>query len=136
MRKKGNTMITAPIVFCITLLMIIMLSVFLINLIIPFVYYEKIDNIATKYIFVIEKFGYLTKKEKDSLLLELQEEGMSLSNIVINYPDKIKEYGTPIELNISYTHKFKTPQILNNILNLKAEETIISVRKNSFSKVY
>ena len=104
----------------------------IVNLIMPFTIYQKLDNIATKYIFVIEKFGYLTESEKNNLLSYLNQEGIDSNYIKLEYPKKKEPYGNLITLKISYEYAYN---IINFEIN-KKEKTIISVTKNSFSKIY
>ncbi|MEG1989752.1 MAG: hypothetical protein RR144_01305 [Clostridia bacterium] len=135
MDKKGSSMVVAPFVLIISLFMILSIGIYLINSIIPFIYYEKLNNISTKYMFVIEKFGYLTLDEKTSLMFELNKQGFDNTNIILEYPSSVKEYGELINFNISYKLISKLPSIENGKFCLKEKETIITVRKNSFSKI-
>ncbi len=136
MNRKGSTSLTLPIILVFFILFIIWLVAFIITSIIPFIYYQKIDAIATKYMFVIEKFGYLTSNEKGSLLNELSQIGIDLDRVTLEYPMTKQEYGRPIEFSISYTHLYDLPTIINSNFFTKRKETIISVKKNSFSKIY
>ena len=133
--RKGSNIITIPIVLVISILTIIIIGMYIINSILPFIYHQKLTLIANKYMFVIEKFGYLTNEEKDSLKNELQNTGFSLSNITLKYPDQLKSYGELIEFEIGYKLVIKTPIIDENGYNVKEKETILTVRKNSFSKI-
>lgn len=133
--RKGSSIITIPIVLVISILTIIIIGMYIINSILPFIYHQKLTLIANKYMFVIEKFGYLTNEEKDSLKSELQNTGFSLNNITLKYPDQLKSYGELIEFEIGYKLVIKTPIIDENGYNVKEKETILTVRKNSFSKI-
>lgn len=57
-----------PIILVISVIVIIFVGVFIINTIIPFIWYEKLNSIAQKYMFVVEKYGYLTENEKNVLI--------------------------------------------------------------------
>jgi len=58
-KKKGYFAIITPIVVLLCAIFILFLTVFIINVIKPFILYEKLDSIANKYMFVIERYGYL-----------------------------------------------------------------------------
>ena len=58
--KKGNVIVTAPIILLCCMFLILVLGTFYINAIKPFIWYEKLNNISNKYMFIIEKYGYLT----------------------------------------------------------------------------
>lgn len=132
--KRGSAIVTAPFIVIISVFVIIAVGTYLINTIIPFIYYEKLNNICTKYMFVIEKFGYLSLDEKTSLIQELNKQGFDTSKIILEYPSNLKNYGELIEFNISYKLLIKTPNIVNGKYALNEKETIITIRKNSFSK--
>ena len=68
-RNKGSAIITTPLVIAIGMMIIAMLIVSSIKIIMPYIWYEKLSSICMKYVFVMEEYGYLTKKE-GSLLLE------------------------------------------------------------------
>ena len=126
--KKGNSLVIAPITIIVGVFIIIAVSIYLINSFIPFIYYEKINNISDKYIFVIEKFGYLTKDEYNSLILELKESGININNIIITYPKDKKNYGELLTLEIKYNFE-KDIFLMNN------SNTMITIRKNCYSKI-
>jgi len=133
--RKGNSIITIPIILVISIFTMIIIGMYIINSILPFIYHQKLTLIANKYMFVIEKFGYLTIEEKDSLKNELQNAGFNLSYITLKYPEELKSYGELIEFEIGYKLIIKTPIVDENGYNVKEKETILIVRKNSFSKI-
>lgn len=129
--KKGNTVVTYPLVLFISIFFIIMIGVFFINSIFPFIWYQKLNYTAQKYMFVVEKFGYLTNLEKSNLINELNSQGFDVSNIYIYAPNGKRSYGELIELKIIYKYKY------NNISGFKLEnkEMNMIVVKSSYSKV-
>lgn len=133
--RRGNSIITIPFLLVISMFMIILLGTYIINSIIPFIYHQKLITIANKYMFVIEKFGYLTIEEKNSLNKELNDSGFDLSKITLIYPDELRSYGELIEFEIDYILVLKTPTVSSGTYNLKNKETILKIRKNSFSKI-
>lgn len=133
MKKKGNSIIATPIMISISVIALFMLFTVIVNLIMPFSIYQKIDNIAIKYMFIVEKFGFLTEEEKNNLLSDLDLEGINSNYVTLEYPNKKEPYGNLVTLKISYEYNYS---ITNFSISNKKEKTIISVTKNSFSKIY
>ena len=133
--KNGSSAVTVPIILVISIFMIIIIGTYIINSIIPFIYHQKLITLANKYMFVIEKFGYLTDEEKNLLESELNDSGFDISRIILKYPNELKNYGELIEFEIDYILVLKTPTIADGTYNLIEKETILKVRKNSFSKI-
>lgn len=129
--KKGNAVVTYPIVLFISILFLIMVGIFFINSIFPFIWYQKLNSTAQKYMFIIEKFGYLTDLEKANVINELNSQGFDINNIELYAPSNKKSYGELIEFKIVYKYKYK------NISEFKLEEKTINmvVTKSSYSKV-
>ncbi|MEG0872741.1 MAG: hypothetical protein RSE00_02015 [Clostridia bacterium] len=134
LNKKGESAITMPLILIISVIFIVVIGVYIINCIIPFLWYEKLNSISQKYMFVIEKYGYLTVEEKENLVKDLNNRGFNTENIQIDAPNNIKEYGELLEFSIRYKLVIKTPTISNNILNSKEKQIYITVKKNSFCK--
>jgi hypothetical protein len=135
MIKKGNSMISIPIMLIISIFIVIYLSMYIINTITPFIYYQKLNRICEKYMFVIEKFGNLTSIERNLLEEEIKNSGFDISKIIILLPDSNKLYGELITFEISYRLILKVPDLSQGKYSLKERETIIHVKKNSFSKI-
>ncbi len=133
--KSGSSIVTIPFMLIISVFMIIIVGTYMINSIIPFIYHQKLITIANKYMFVIEKFGYLTEEEKNSLKEELNASGFDVSKITLKYPSVIQDYGELIEFEIKYILILKTPAIVNGTYGSIEKETILNVKKNSFSKI-
>lgn len=136
MRKKGSSVIGMPIAISIATISLIAIFVCMVNFIVPFSIYQKIDNVATKYIYVIEKFGFLTENEKNNLLSDLNNKGISSNYVTLEYPSFKEPYGNLVTLKISYRYVFNMPRIMNNKIISNKKETVISIEKNSFSKIY
>jgi|GEM_PF-2436806 len=133
--KNGNSIIAIPFLLIISILMIIIIGTYIINSIIPFIYHQKLITLANKYMFVIEKFGYLTDEEKNLLNEELNNSGFDVSKITLKYPNELKRYGELVEFEINYLLVLKTPVISNGSYKLIEKETILKIKKNSFSKI-
>jgi len=129
--KNGSVAVTYPLVIFVSIFFVIMAGIFLINSIFPFIWYQKLNSTAQKYMFVVEKFGYLTSVEKVNLLNELNSQGFDTNKIKIEAPSSKKSYGQLIEFKISYKYNYK------NISGLKLENKAINliVTKSSYSKV-
>lgn len=127
MTKKGSTAISVAIVTVVGIVMICMLVAYVINAITPLILQQKLQAIANKYMYVIEKYGYLTSSEKDTILIELQQEGFDISRITLVYPALKRPYGEILEFSILYKY--------TSIPLFGTEEKNIEVTKNSYSKI-
>ncbi len=132
--KKGNTVLTMPFVIIISLTIIILFSVFAINMIMPFIWYEKLQHISYKYMYVIEKYGYLTEDEKESLIEELDRHGFDKEEIKVEAPTQPLGYGNIIEFNIKYNYKQKLP-LWEGSLKMVTKDIPINVNKTIISKI-
>lgn len=110
-KRKGNTVLTMPLVLGISMILIIVLCVFTINLIIPFVWYQKLQVVSYKYMYVIEKYGCLSLSEKNMLVEELKNKGFEENEIEVVAPSSPKGYGELIEFCIRYNYKQKLPSL-------------------------
>ena len=130
--KKGETVITTPLILLISIAFIMILTVFCVNMITPFIWYQKIQLVANKYMYVIDKYGYLTSLELNQMKNELKSEGLDMKSIKITAPTSKKTYGTLIELKIEYNAK-------QNIILLEGKSMTrvvpLVIRKYSYSKV-
>ena len=87
-KQKGSTIITTPLVIMIGIMMVTTLMVSAVKIIMPYIWYEKLSSACMKYIFVLEEYGYLTKKEGQMLLDDLEKQGFSKNAIQIAYTSK------------------------------------------------
>ncbi len=133
-QRSGNTVVTMPIILIISIFILINIGVYMIELTKPFLTYEKLNTIALKYMFIIEKYGYLTEIEKNNMLNELSNKGIDISKISLKFPNMIKEYGEVIEFNITYLEYINLPSLSNGKLDIDKKEIKIVVNKNSYSK--
>lgn len=97
----------------------------------PFIWHQKLDTIARKYMFVIEKYGYLTDLEEDNLKKELSSQGFNIEKTNIIVPKNPKSYGELIEFSIEYRYDMNS---IAKIFELNNREVNIKVRKTSFCK--
>jgi len=132
--KCGNTVLTLPLVIVISFMIIIAFGIFTVNMILPFVWYQKLEHVSYKYTYVIEKFGYLSKKEKTNLVDELVEKGFDRDELVVNSPSEPKGYGNIIEFSIKYNYKQKLPSWKGSF-KMITKNIPINVQKIIISKV-
>lgn len=126
-KQKGSSIITTPIVIAIGIMLISTLIVMAVKILMPYIWYEKLSSSAIKYIFVMEEFGYLTKKEANSLKEELVKQGFEEAKLYLDYTKSRVNYGDPIYLKVSYDYNLNLP--------LSKETTIpMVVERNSVSK--
>jgi len=131
-KKKGNITTTIPLIISLAFLLII--TIYIINAIIPFIWYQKLQAVANKYIYVIERFGYLTDSEEKALYKELEEEGFKLSNIQLECPKSYLEYGTLFEFEITY-QLYQEYNIISNGIKHEARVIPLRIRKYGYSKI-
>lgn len=130
--KKGQSVITTPIIVLFSIALLVIMTVYCINMIMPFVWYQKMQFIATKYMYIIDKYGYLTTKELILMKEEMKESGFDMNMLKITAPLQKKEYGKLIELKIEYSLKQKIPLLNSNIMQ---REIPLIIKKYSYSKV-
>ena len=130
--KKGNA--TTAITLIVSLGFLLVLAMYIINTIIPFVWYQKLQAIANKYVYVVEKYGYLTDTEEKELLNELKEDGFDLNCIQIDCPKSYLEYGTLFKFEITYNLNQEYSVIADGIKN-EARMVPLRIRKYGYSKI-
>ena len=129
--KKGE--ITQYFTLLMSFAILIVTVVYIINMLIPFIWYQKLQNIADKYIYVVERFGYLTSGEQEQLYKDLVSEGFDINNILLECPDKKLEYGERFDFNITYRLNLKN-SILEGIIKHETKEILLHVKKYGYSK--
>ena len=133
--KKGNLVVSTPIIILVSSFFVIVIGVYVINMIEPFIWYEKLNATAQKYMFVIEKYGYLTEDEKNNLIETLNSQGFNTENLEIIAPSNIRNYGELLEFKINYKLIQKTPFVSNKDINLKERCINMCIKKYSYSKI-
>lgn len=133
-KKRGNTLISISIILVISVIIIIAIGVFMINSITPFIWYEKLNNISLKYMFVIEKYGYLTDCEKAMLLSDLKNSGFDITQINIIYPTQKKNYGDLIEFSIKYNFIENSFNFNNSKIQIIKKVVPLEIKKYSYCK--
>ncbi len=125
-KNRGSTILVTPIIWVITIFIFVFFIVFMVRALEPFTIYQKISETTLKYIFVMEEFGCLNKKEKENLMEELTQKGLDVNNINIYATEATREYGEIVELSIEYKYPFKKT-IFNNTLTPQHEANSINI---------
>jgi hypothetical protein len=135
-QNSGSAVITTPIIIAISFFMIALLLVFAVNILMPYIWYEKLSGYSLKYIFIMEEYGSLTSVEKNNLLDELKSGGFDEDNITIVATETLQDYGMPIFLNISYKYPMKLPKLLSGRMTavFQSNQVEMNVRRQSVSK--
>lgn len=127
-KQNGNTILTTPLLIAIGTILIAILTVTTIKILMPYIWYEKLSSTCIKYVFVIEEYGYLTKKETKLLIDELEKEGFEREKIKLEYTSKAVNYGDEIYLKIKYDYNLKIPMIGEKTIPMQIEKYSICKR--------
>lgn len=109
LQQTGNAIITTPIIIAIGIMIVSSIIVLAVNIITPYIWYEKLSSTCIKYIYVMEEYGYLTKNEVNNLKAELKKQGFDENELSIGYTSTRVDYGNPIFLEIKYNYKTDIP---------------------------
>lgn len=126
--KKGNSVITLPLLIAFATIAIGILSIFLINLIKPYIMYEKMLSTSLRYMFVLEEYGYLNENDEKLLINELQNQGFKKENIIIKATKDKKEYGESVYLSIEYRYNMNLPFFNDDSLIIRKQNKDIVMR--------
>ena len=126
--KMGSQIITAPLIIALGMILVAILIVFSIKILSPYIWYEKLSSTCLKYIFVMEEYGYLTKKEERHLQEELKQQGFEETNLKIYCTNKKQSYGAPIYLNVNYRYMLKLPIIGDKEIQMNINRESVSKR--------
>lgn len=130
--KKGD--ITQIFTLIVALAILVITIVYIINMLTPFVWYQKLQNIADKYVYIVERFGYLTEDEKEELYKELTSEGFDINNISLECPSGRLEYGEMFNFNLTYKLKLEYGMLTEEIKR-ETKEVLLHVKKYGYSKM-
>jgi hypothetical protein len=124
----GNTILTTPIIIALGMIIISILIVFTINIMTPYIWYEKLSSTCLKYIFIMEEYGYLSKTEKNNLIKELYNNGFNKNDLEISCTSSEQEYGEEIYLEVEYEYELKLPNTSKKIIPMKIHRESVSKR--------
>lgn len=126
--QKGSSILTTPIIVAIGMMLVATLIVFAIKILMPYIWYEKLSSTCIKYVFIMEEYGYLTRKEKSNLLNELEKQGFEKENVKVQSTTKLQSYGSPIYLNVEYKYNLRLPIIGEKTIPMEISRTSVSKR--------
>lgn len=126
--KKGSAILTTPIIIAIGTMFVAGLIVLAVEIITPYIWYEKLSSTCIKYIFIMEDYGYLTKQEANKLKAELIGYGFDENKFKIKYTSSRVSYGNPIFLAISYDYPIKFPLLESKIIPMEITRNSVSKR--------
>lgn len=134
--NKGSTILVAPIIWCITIFTFVFFIIMSIRVMEPFLIYQKISETSLKYIFIIEEYGFLTEKDKENMEFELAQKGIDTSRLKIFAPDKKRDYGELVTLDVEYIHKMRLLGNRKKVFSpeYKEEDIKICISKKGVSK--
>ena len=126
--NKGSTIITTPLIIAIGLILVASLIVFAVNILTPYIWYEKLSSTCIKYVFVMEEYGYLTRTEKNRLVDDLKKQGFNENELKLEYTTKKQKYGEPIYLKVNYNFKLDLPVVGKKIIPMNISRESVSKR--------
>lgn len=124
----GSAILTTPIIIAIGIMFVSTLIVLAVNVLMPYIWYEKLSSTCIKYIFVMEEYGYLTKNEAKNLENELTTQGFNNDKLKISYTSSRVTYGNPIFLKVAYDYEIKIPFVENENISMVIERNSVSKR--------
>ena len=127
-KEKGSAILTTPIIIAIGIILIAILIVSTSKFLMPYIWYEKLSSTCLKYVYVIEEYGYLTKKEAKLLMDELEHQGFKRDKIKLSYTSKMVDYGDEIYLKIDYEYEMKLPIVGIQTVPMQIEKYSICKR--------
>lgn len=130
--KKGDISMTLTLI--ISLVLLVSITINIINMLVPFIWYQKLENIANKYIYVVERFGYLTQDEEKELYEELKNDGFDVSNVTFKCPKERLAYGKQFEFSIEYNMPYNSISAFSGVKN-EARYVLLHVKKYGYSKI-
>lgn len=127
-REKGSVVLTTPIIVVIGTIIVNILIVVAVKILMPYIWYEKLSSTCIKYIFIMEEYGYLTRKEAVNLKEELKEQGFDEEKITLSYVGSEVNYGDPIYLKVMYEYDIDFPIIGYKSIPMEVERVSVSKR--------
>ena len=126
--QRGSSIVTTPIIIGIGIILISILIVTSINILTPYIWYEKLSSTCIKYVFVIEEYGYLTKTEAQLLVDELEAQGFVRDKLNLKYTSQKVDYGEEIYLKINYDYEMEMPIGDKKIIPMEIEKYSVCKR--------
>jgi hypothetical protein len=124
--NRGSEIITTPIIIAIGIMLVSTLIVFSVNILTPYIFYEKLSSACIKYVFIMEDYGYLTSKEQTNLQVDLISQGFDINKLKIECTNKRQKYGSPIYLKATYLYELDLPIIGKSIIPMVISRESVS----------
>ena len=126
--KSGSSVLTTPIIIAFGIMIVTVLLLLVVEVIMPYLWYEKLSSTSIKYVYLMEEFGYLTNKEANLLKEDLENQGFKMKNINIEYTNNKGDYGEPIYLKIFYKYELKIPLASSKLIDMQVERNSVCKR--------
>lgn len=126
--KSGSSVLTTPIIIAFGIMTVTVLLLLVVEVIMPYLWYEKLSSTSIKYVYLMEEFGYLTNKEANLLKDDLENQGFKMKNINIEYTNNKVDYGEPIYLKIFYKYELKIPLASSKLIDMQVERNSVCKR--------
>ena len=126
--KSGSSVLTTPIIIAFGIMIVTVLLLLVVEVIMPYLWYEKLSSTSIKYVYLMEEFGYLTNKEANLLKEDLENQGFKMKNINIEYTNNKVDYGEPIYLKIFYKYELKIPLASSKLIDMQVERNAVCKR--------
>ena len=126
--KSGSSVLTTPIIIALGIMIVTVLLHLVVEVIMPYLWYEKLSSTSIKYVYLMEEFGYLTNKEANLLKDDLENQGFKMKNINIEYTNNKVDYGEPIYLKIFYKYELKIPLASSKLIDMQVERNSVCKR--------
>lgn len=127
-RNRGSEILTTPIMIVLITVLLATFLVFAIQILTPYLWYEKLSSTCLKYIFVMEEYGYLTKQEKENLIEELTKQGFEAGQLSVRCTSQRQVYGSPIYLEVDYQYPMELPVLGERIVPMNIHRESVSKR--------
>ena len=126
--KSGSSVLTTPIIIAFGIMIVTVLLLLVVEVIMSYLWYEKLSSTSIKYVYLMEEFGYLTNKEANLLKEDLENQGFKMKNINIEYTNNKVDYGEPIYLKIFYKYELKIPLASSKLIDMQVERNSVCKR--------
>lgn len=125
-QNRGSAVMTTPIIVAIGMFMVCVLVALVVEILIPYLWYEKLSATCIKYVYIMEEYGYLTSKEMSNMKSDFASQGFDISKLDFEYTNNRTDYGDPIFLKVSYDYELELPLMPNQNIEMKVERNSVS----------
>ena len=126
--NQGSSILTTPVIIAIGIMIVTLLIVLVVEIITPYLWYEKLSSTCIKYLYIMEEFGYLTNNEARVLKEDLKKQGFNTEQLTMKYTNYKTNYGDPIYLKLNYLYKVQLPFQKEQIIPMQIERSSVCKR--------